>query len=209
MGQYTNKGLYNGYKKNNQEREKLDYYATPPQEVTNILTQMNLPLEGSLILEPSCGGGHMIKGIVDYCSNCKIIATDIADRLLPEHVSKTILTYESGLDFLSDDYPHEQADYVIMNPPFSTIEPFVIRSLEIAKKGVLMLGRTQFIESQGRYENIFKGNPPSHIYQYVDRIACWKDGVPPVGASAQAYSWFYWDLQSDDNSTQFSWIRRI
>ena len=29
MGQYTNKGLLNGYKKNNKERAELDYYATP------------------------------------------------------------------------------------------------------------------------------------------------------------------------------------
>ena len=29
MGQYTKNGLLNGYKKNNKEREELDYYATP------------------------------------------------------------------------------------------------------------------------------------------------------------------------------------
>ena len=37
MGQYTNKGLYNAYKKNNKEREEKDYYATPTVEVFNIL----------------------------------------------------------------------------------------------------------------------------------------------------------------------------
>lgn len=37
MGQYTNKGLYNAYKKNNKEREELDFYATPTAEVENIL----------------------------------------------------------------------------------------------------------------------------------------------------------------------------
>lgn len=37
MGLYSKKGLYAGYKKNHKEREALDYYATPPQEVTNIL----------------------------------------------------------------------------------------------------------------------------------------------------------------------------
>lgn len=60
MGQYTNKGLLNGYKKNNKEREALDYYATPSQEVTNILEIMQLPLKGATVLEPSCGGGHMV-----------------------------------------------------------------------------------------------------------------------------------------------------
>lgn len=40
MGQYTNKGLYNAYKKNNKEREEKDYYATPTAEVENILTTL-------------------------------------------------------------------------------------------------------------------------------------------------------------------------
>ena len=40
MGQYSKNGLYSGYKKNNKEREELDYYASPPAEVTNILNQL-------------------------------------------------------------------------------------------------------------------------------------------------------------------------
>ena len=40
MGQYTNKGLYNAYKKNNTEREEKDYYATPTDEVLNILNTL-------------------------------------------------------------------------------------------------------------------------------------------------------------------------
>lgn len=50
-------------------------------------------------------------------------------------------------DFLSDDYPYDKADYVIMNPPYSTIEPFTLRGLEIAQKGLLLLGRLQYLES--------------------------------------------------------------
>ena len=44
MGQYNKKGMYSGYDKNNKEREALDYYATPPQEVTNILKTMELEI---------------------------------------------------------------------------------------------------------------------------------------------------------------------
>ena len=39
MSKYDKTGGYAGYNKNNQEREPLDYYATPPEEVANgILT---------------------------------------------------------------------------------------------------------------------------------------------------------------------------
>ena len=40
MGQYTKKGLLNGYKKNNTERAAYDYYATPAVEVENILNTL-------------------------------------------------------------------------------------------------------------------------------------------------------------------------
>ena len=44
MGKYSKKGTYAGYDKNNKERQAEDYYATPPEEVTNILRILNLPL---------------------------------------------------------------------------------------------------------------------------------------------------------------------
>ena len=31
MGQFSKTGGYNGYKKNNKEREAKDYYAIPPR----------------------------------------------------------------------------------------------------------------------------------------------------------------------------------
>lgn len=37
MGQYNKKGLYAAYDKNHKERQAEDYYATPTEEVENIL----------------------------------------------------------------------------------------------------------------------------------------------------------------------------
>lgn len=31
IAQYNKKGMYNGYDKNNKEREALDYYSTPTE----------------------------------------------------------------------------------------------------------------------------------------------------------------------------------
>lgn len=66
MGQYNNKGLYNSYKKNNKEREVDDYYATPTLEVLNILETTCFDFTDKTILEPCCGGGHMVEGIEEY-----------------------------------------------------------------------------------------------------------------------------------------------
>lgn len=215
MGLYNKQGLYAGYKKNNKEREALDYYSTPSCEVTNILEVLNLDLDGFSILEPCAGGGHMVKGILDYVYNSntkppkKLIATDIKQR--PLVVNNLMIATGEQYDFLSDDYPYSEADYVIMNPPFTTIEPFVIRGLEIARKGLLLFGRLQFLEGQSRYENILKDNPPTDIYVYVDRIKCGKNGDFANTEAIQAYAWYFFDkikMYYRPYRTELHWIRR-
>ena len=208
---YDKKGMYNGYDKNHKEREALDYYSTPTEEVTNILNTLNINFIGKTILEPSAGGGHMLQGIKNYLAdninNATIIATDIQDRGCND--------IETGaeFDFLSDEYPYkDNIDYIIMNPPYSIIEPFVMRSLGIANKGILMLGRLQFLEGEKRFENILAEYPPTDIYVYVDRIACFKNGdISQKMSSAQAYAWFYWDIEKVNTTiynSKIHWLRR-
>ena len=214
MGQYNKKGMYSGYDKNNKEREALDYYATPPQEVTNILKTMGLEITAQdYVLDPACGGGHMIKGIVDYFPRVQLAGTDIKDRttrLIKDLKENTNSTYYYGKEynFLSDEYPVKECDYIIMNPPFSIIIPFVQHSLDIAKKGVLMFGRLQFLESVARYEKIFIDNPPTDVWVYVDRVACSKNGdFSTKPSSVQAYAWFYWDQEKIGQNTDLKFIR--
>lgn len=199
MGQYTKNGLLNGYKKNNKERAELDYYATPTAEVENILNTLQYDFTGASILEPCVGGGHMLDGIINYLNQHgqtpkSIIGTEWVDRgYRNDHCN---ITY--GLDFLDDDYPCEKADVIIMNPPYATLEPFLIRALEIAQEKIIVLCRTQALEGASRYKNIFTKEPPSEIYQYIDRIQCWKNGKKPTGSSAQAYCWLVWDKTLTD-----------
>ena len=219
MGQYTNKGLYNKYDKNHKERDKLDYYATPTVEVINILEELKIDFTGDTILEPCVGGGHMADGIDAYIcttahdgielASIKTIGTDIRNRGYSNDFWE--LYYGPEYDFFSDNYPYDDVDWIIMNPPYSVIEPFTIRALEIAKKGIIMLGRLQFLEGEGRFENILKFNPPTDVYVYVDRIQCWKDGLKPEGSSAQAYAWFVWDREKNNEylvEPRIHWIRR-
>jgi hypothetical protein len=209
MGQYNNKGLYNGYKKNNKEREELDYYATPRAEVTNILDELGYDFSHQTILEPCVGGGHMALGIEDYIFKNQqnplfLIGTDFKDRGFES--PKWNLSYD--LDFLADDYPIDKADVVIMNPPYATLEPFLIRALEIAKEKLIVLCRMQVLEGASRYEKVLKDNPPNYVYQYVDRIQCWKNGEKPEGSSAQGYCWAIWDKKSAAAAPTLHWLRR-
>lgn len=209
---YSKKGMYAGYDKSHKERQAEDYYSTPTEEVTNILEVMGLDPNFATILEPCAGGGHMVAGIEKYLSDkntqyWSIFATDIKDR---GNVSDTEILTGEEYDFLSDDYPFKEVDYVVMNPPFSVIEPFVMKSLGIANKGVLMFGRLQFLESEKRFNNILKDNPPSDFWVYVDRVACFKNGDLTIKPdSIQAYAWFYWDLTKPTTETKCHWIRRV
>ena len=209
MGQYTNNGLLNGYKKNNKEREELDYYATPAAEVKNILDTLGYNFSDKTILEPCVGGGHMVAGIQKYLDEnnqtpIQCYGTDFKDR----GFSSTKWALQYGVDTLSDDYPIDKADIVIMNPPYATIEPFLIRALEIAQDKLIVLCRTQVLEGAGRYEKIFKDNPPTDVYQYVDRIQCWKGGEKPAGSSAQGYCWLVWDKKAPAAAPKLHWIKR-
>lgn len=55
MRSYNKKGLYNSYDKKYKERDSLDYYSTPTEEVLNILNTLNVNLNDTIILEPCCG----------------------------------------------------------------------------------------------------------------------------------------------------------
>ena len=209
MGQYTNKGLYNAYKQYNKEREEKDYYATPTDEVLNILNTLNFDFTGQTILEPCIGGGHMALGINQYIEengqfHVRRIGTDVQDRGFEDSYWET----GYGFDFLADDYPHDKVDVIIMNPPYSILEPFLIRAIEIAQDKLIVLCRMQVLEGEGRYNKIFTKTPPSDIYQYVDRIQCWKNGDKPTGSSAQGYCWVVWDKNDIPEHPRLHWIRR-
>ena len=83
-----------------------------------------------------------------------------------------------------------------------------ITILEIAKDKIIVLCRMQVLEGASRYEKIFQDNPPTEIYQYVDRIQCWKGGIKPTGSSAQGYCWLVWKKQEPAAAPTLHWIRR-
>lgn len=214
MKTFDKKGGYAGYDRNNKEREALDFYATPPEEVKNILNVLDIPFKKEdIILDNSCGAGHLIQGILNYFEGKEqpiIIGTDIKDRF--KERPNIDIKVGAAYDFLNDSYNcgYDMVDYSIINPPYSIATPFIQKSIVMSNKGVLALLRLQFIETQKRYEEIFSKCPPTDIYVYVDRINCAKNGeFKNNGNSAQAYAWFWWDLSKDNKEqSTLKWIRR-
>jgi hypothetical protein len=92
-------------------------------------------------------------------------------------------------------YPYEIAsvDWVITNPPFRLAEAFVLRALDIARVGVAILARTVFLESVGRYEEIFQPTPPTKFAQFVERVPMVRGRLDIKATTATGYAWLVWE----------------
>lgn len=185
-----------GYNKNHADRQEHDFYATPPNEVRNILYQE--PLLGKSVLEPHCGVGNIAQTIKDMYPDMQITATDLIDRGYGF----------GGYDFLNDKYPFtKNYDNVIMNPPFKGIHKHVLKGYRIANKKLIVLARLQFMESNTRYKEIFSYTPFNKAYVYTGRIACIKNNDPDQRlASNMAFAWFVWDKTITLNGSRIEWI---
>jgi hypothetical protein len=108
-------------------------------------------------------------------------------------------------NFLTYPYEARSHDWVITNPPFRLAEEFVERALVVARTGVAILARTVFLESVGRYENIFSKRPPSIFAQFSERVPMVRGRVDPKASTATGYAWFVWRL-GGDAPPRLAWV---
>ena len=123
-------------------------------------------------------------------------------RRLEEHgydVYSSDLVYrgygdKESFNFLEETLEDFNGD-IITNPPYKYCAEFIVRALESIKPGnkVAMFLKLQTLESQKRYNMVFKDNPPKVLYVYVGRRGCAKNGeFGKYSDSAVAYAWFVW-----------------
>ena len=185
-----------------EKKDSLDYFPTPPWATRALFQSVILPMGfvhyNDVCLEPACGGGHMVKVLQEYFD--KVESCDIADY-----------GQDRIADFLSKDVEQE-CDFIITNPPFNLAEEFVIKALSMTRKLVAVFARTQFMEGIGRYERLFKPNPPTIIAQFTERVPIVKGRLSATASTATSYAWFVWRTDQDNDQTQLVWIppsRRI
>ena len=170
------------------KREENDFYATNPETLKMFLYEFwkDNTFEGSEILEPACGQGHISKTLKELLPNFNITSTDLIDRGYGV----------GGIDFLTYDYK-KMFDVVITNPPFSLAKEFIEKGLKISNKYVIMLCKIQLLEGTKRKEMFFN-TPLKYVYVHTTRQATWKEGKPldPNGkkwATTMCLAWFVWD----------------
>lgn len=109
-------------------------------------------------------------------------------------------------DFLTYPYEAQSHDWVITNPPFRLAEEFVARALVVARRGVAILARTVFLESVGRYETIFRSQPPTIFAQFSERVPMVKGRVDEKASTATGYAWFVWDKMVVEPYPRLAWV---
>ncbi len=162
-----------------------DDFPTPPWATRGLLEHVldKNSLSTLTCLEPACGAGYMARVLKEYFPEVK-------------YFDAYHYGYGSVRDFLTYPYATNAVDWVITNPPFRLAEEFVLRSLNVAKLGVAILARTVFLESSGRYREIFEKTPPTIFAQFVERVPMVKGRLDPKATTATGYAWFVWDKQS-------------
>lgn len=174
------------------EREANDYYSTDASAIT-LLHKHNLLDTDVQYWETAVGGGRLAKELKRLGYNVTR-ETDLFDRGYGD----------VGIDFLKCNDVFE--GNLITNPPYSMINDWIVKSIELASNKSYIFCRIQTIETINRYKRIFRDDPPVLICPFVKRINCYRNDDTSFKQSAVCYSWFIWDNTVDNSETRVKWL---
>lgn len=176
------------------ERQSEDFYATDPAVLDHLSAKYTIP---DVVLEPACGEGHLSEWMREH--GHKVYSYDIMDR-----------GYGDRHNFFEMLTIPEDCTCILTNPPYKYATEFVLHALELVPSGgqVVMFLKTTFLETERRYNEIFKFTPPHYVFQFIRRAMCAKnadfDEARKMG-SAVSYAFFVWEKGYKGN-TIVDWI---
>ena len=100
---------------------------------------------------------------------------------------------------------------ILTNPPYKYALDFIKHSLDILPDNGLcvMFLKTQFLECQRRYDELFSKNPPMFMFQFIKRVLCAKNAdfqrMIDGGGSAVSFAWYVWK-KGYKGDTIIKWI---
>jgi len=194
--------------------DALDYFPTPPFATRALceFLQVELGDLGKLkAWEPAAGEMHMARPLAEHFGSVR--SSDVFPYL-PEL---------ELIDFTVTGSTEPDVDLIATNPPFVLAEEFIATALHKARRGVAMLVRTSFLESEGRHVELFTRTPPTYVLQFVERVVMLKGrlvrkGTPDAAnegkraSSATSYCWLVWlkvdraEAEGWDCDTRLRWI---
>ena len=177
--------------------DSLDDFPTPPWAVRAFCER--LALMGSIspymsCREPAANRGFMARALEEYFGG-GVEASDVHDYGVGYPVN----------DYLFGPDP-EMVDWTITNPPFRLAQQFIERALRTSRVGAAVIVRLAFIEGGARYDTLFRDNPPSFVFQHVERVPMVKGRYDPKASTATSYCWLVWLNDDPGVYTRLCWI---
>lgn len=148
--------------------DSLDDFPTPgwaTRAVCEALQAQGISLANSAAWDPCCNRGFMVNPLNEYFG--VTTATDIHDYGF------------AGMDEQQDFLLYNEstapvADWIFINPPFKLGLHFIRQALRLTQRGVAVFVRTNFVEGQERYKELFVPTPESMFMPFVERVVLWK-----------------------------------
>lgn len=160
----------------------LDYYPTPPWTARAMAHRLREYDPGARVVgEPACGEGHMAEPMREVFGCSGVIASDIYD-----------FGYGEVRNFLeTTTQTADEIDWYMTNPPFGLAQQFIEHGLRLARRGVLVLCRVAFLESDERCPMLYEGNAPmTALMPFVERVPMQLGSWDPELSTASAYAAF-------------------
>lgn len=171
-----------------QERQEVDYYATDPRCVDDLMSIWKP--DCNVVWEPAAGGGHISKALERH--GYRVASTDLYDHgYAPSYAPYDFLTSEC-IPAVNDGTVAEQAGAIITNPPYKYALEFAEKMASLNMPYAMFLKLT-FLETAKR-RKFFEENPPRYVAVYSKRVNCAKNGnEDEFGSGAICYAWFIWE----------------
>ena len=195
MSQNTSSAVMN---QRSEPPDSLDDFPTPPW-ATRALFEHVLkldcePVGEQTVWEPCCGRGDMVHVLVERFR--AVIASDVHDYSRRE-ISLPVHWMNLPVEFIGSQ-DHHICDWIITNPPFNRAEELIKKALVVARVGIAVLVRTNFIEGQDRYRDLYSVHPPAIVAQFAERVPMFRGRLHPEGRSATSYCWIVFRVDRND-----------
>ena len=169
-----------------------DFIPTPPW-ATRVLYEEVVPhmkrnASNFSVWDPAMGAGHMVKVFAEY-GHPDVRGSDLYSHPRVPNLPKGVRSWTE--DFVKCP-PTEKIDIIVTNPPYKHLGAFIKRSLGQAQFGVGMLVRVQALESEKRYNEIFRGMPPTKIAFFANRIPFKTGEVRQKAPKMYFHVWLWW-----------------
>lgn len=203
--------------------DSLDYFPTPPWATRALCERLADEFDRGNVScwEPACGELHMVRPLAEYFSSVR--ASDVQAYTPMADLGRNEQRVQGPqlCDFLLTGRSEEPVDWIITNPPFNLAVEFIETAVKVAQRGVAMLVRTAFLESEARVTGLFARMPPSEVLVFAERVVMLKarlvraGSVDPFAAkagtkasTATSYAWLIWRWHDfgGDADTRLRWI---